>query len=296
MFHIIVNPISGRKKNQDKKNKFLLQIKKYLDEKKIAYKWYVSEYYRHPNELAKKITSENENGSIVTIGGDGTFNEVLNGVNNLDKWNLGLIPAGSGNDFASAINFSKKKPLECLDKIFMSEAKKTDYILVNGKRCANVLGTGIDIAVLENFEKHKKLKGKFRYLVALISALLHFDWYSFDVSIDGKEFEHKSGFIICLCNGSSIGGGITICPGANCYDEKLEFVYVDKMKKIKIPFYLVSLLNKKIFKKKGVQHIYCQKAVFKSNKPFVIQIDGNITEPNNEYNCEIVKGGLNLYR
>lgn len=292
MYHIIYNPFSGRKK---KKNEKIKDIYKYLDDNKIEYKIYETKYYNHPNEIAKEISSNNDGGNIIVVGGDGTLNEVLNGINNLSKWNIGIIPAGSGNDFASCLGF-KYDPINNLKTILDGNITKVDYIKINDRMCLNILGTGIDVEVLQNFERHTKLKGKFRYLYSLIEALFHVKWHEFDISIDDGPFVHKEGFIITLCNGSTFGGGITICPGADPTDSKLEFVCVNKIKKIKVLWYLIKLMRKKVFKLKETEHIYCKKAIFKDSKNLIIQIDGNISKDYNEYRCEIVPQGINIYK
>lgn len=292
MFHIIYNPFSGRKK---KKNQQLDEVFKYLDENKVEYKLYKTEYYRHPFDLSKQITEENESGNIIVIGGDGTLSEVINGIKDLSKWNIGIIPAGSGNDFVSCLGI-EIDPLENIKTILKENITKVDYIKVNDGMCLNILGTGIDVEVLQNFERHTKLRGKFRYLYSLLEALLKVRWHEFDVSIDDGPFEHKVGFIITLCNGCNFGGGITICPGADPTDGKLEFVMVNKMKKIKILGSLIKLMKKKVFTMKETEHIYCKKAVFRDNEKLVIQIDGNISKDYNEYRCEVVPQGLNIYK
>lgn len=293
MYYIICNYFSGRKR---KKLKKIAKIFQYLDENKIPYLVYETKYYKHPQEIAKEITTSNESGNIIIIGGDGTINEVVNGIKDLDKWNIGIIPSGSGNDYAKALNLISKDYLYCLKKILNGHVEKVDYIQVNNQRCLNVLGTGIDVEVLQNFEKHQKLKGKFRYLISLLQALLHIHWHEFDVSIDDGPFIHKKGFLITLCNGSFIGGGIPICPNASLFDHKLEFVFVGQIKKVKIINYLIKLLNGKVFSFKETEHIYCQKAIFKQKEKLTLQIDGNITNDCNEYICEIIKEGLKVYR
>lgn len=292
MYHIIANPISGRKKKSYEKIRCVFD---YLDEHNIEYVLHESKYYKHPIEIAKQITTENQKGNIIVIGGDGTFNEVLNGITNFSNWNVGLIPSGSGNDFASVIKFDKLSPLECLKKILENNITPIDYIKVNDMVCINVLGTGIDVDVLLNFEKHTKLKGSFRYFYSLLESLLHIRWYEFDVSIDDGPFERKKGLIVALCNGKNIGGGIPVCPIANQNDNYLDFVFVKDFKKIKTPILLLKLMRGKIFKIKEASHVLCKKAVFRSNKNLVLQIDGNITNDYCEYKCEIVENGLNMY-
>lgn len=293
MYHIITNPISGRKKNSYKKLKAVFD---YLDANKIDYKLYESQYYRHPVELAKQITSENESGDLIVIGGDGTFNEVLNGVVDFSKWNIGLIPSGSGNDFAGILGLSKKTPVESLKRILQRNVKPVDYIKVNDMVCVNVLGTGIDVDVLTNFERHKKLKGSFRYFYSLLESLCHIKWYEFDVSIDDGPFEHKKGLIVALCNGRNIGGGIPVCPMACPSDNMLNFVYISQVKKITILGKLMQLMSGKIAKIKEAQIVSCKKAVFRDKENLVLQIDGNVTGDYNEYRCEIVENGINMYR
>ncbi len=292
MFHIISNPISGRKKSNSKRMKAIFD---FLNENKVEYVLYESQYYKHPTEIAKKITSENESGDIIVIGGDGTFNEVLNGISDFSKWNIGLVPAGSGNDFAKNIGLSADL-IEDLKIALKKEVKPIDYIKVNDNICVNVLGTGLDVEVLINFEKHTKLKGSFRYFVSLIEALFPLKFHEFDVSIDDGPFERKKGLIIALCNGSDFGGGITICPPANSSDGKLEFVFVDEVKNIQIPKYLINLMSGKILKMPATQHIQCEKVVFKDASNLTLQIDGNITNEYKEYKCEIVRKGINMYR
>lgn len=293
MFYIIANPASERKKSNAKE---LNEIYKYLNENKIEYRLFETQYYHHPYEIAKQITNENESGDLIVIGGDGTFNEVLNGIKDLSKWNIGLIPSGSGNDFAKAINFSSKDKIECLKKILQKEVKPVDYIKVNDKVCVNVLGSGIDVEVLVNFEKHTKMRGSFRYLYSFVETFFKFKWKEFDVSLDDGPFERKRGLLVTLCNGSHIGGGIPICPSAKASDGQLEFVFVKAVKKIKLPPYLIKLMNGKIYSFPETEHVYCQKAVFKDSNNLELQIDGNITNDCNEYRCEIVNKGINMYR
>ena len=292
MYHIILNPKSGRKKTNINKVK---KVFKYLETNNIEYKLYESQYFKHPIEIAKQITTENESGKIIVIGGDGTFSEVVNGIIDLNKWNIGLIPLGSGNDFANCINLPKK-PLDSLKLILNENVKPVDYIKVNDMICVNVLGTGIDVEVLLHFEKHTKLKGSFRYFVSLIDALRPIKWHEFDVSIDDGEFEHKKGFIVTLCNGKYFGGGIPICPSAQPNDNKLEFVFVNQIKNSQVLSYLIKLMSKKILTTPETQHVFCKKAVFRDKENLVLQIDGNVTGDYNEYRCEIVENGINMYR
>ena len=68
------------------------------------------------------------------------------------------------------------------------------------------------------------------------------------------------------------------------------------VKKITILVKLIKLMSGNISKIKQTQHIVCKKAVFRDKEKLVLQIDGNITKEYNEYRCEIVENGINMYR
>ena len=77
------------------------QVQTELKERDIAYKAFKTEHANHASELAEKISRlDDDDINIIVIGGDGTLNEVINGITDFEKVRLSLIPAGSGNDFA----------------------------------------------------------------------------------------------------------------------------------------------------------------------------------------------------
>lgn len=291
MLSIIYNPFSGRKKRKTKK---INEVFEFLKKNSIEYKLYKTEYANHPYEIAKEITSNETSGTIVIIGGDGTINEVISGVVDLRNWKIGIIAIGSGNDFAKALNLPIKKPIEALNIILKNEVKKVDYVVSNDKIFINILGTGIDVEVLKNFEKHKKLHGGFRYFISLVEALIKLKWYDFEVSIDDGEFIKKNGIVMAICNGVCYGGGIRISPLSSPIDGKLDFVFIGKMKKIKVFLFLFKLMVGKVTKIKQYERISCKKIIVKCQNDTTLQLDGNIMSGQDTYTCEIVEGGLNI--
>ena len=96
MYEIIFNPGS-------RGNKGILTwntVERILNEKEIEYLLYTTTHAGHAEELAREITSDGKEHTFIVIGGDGTLNEVLNGLAYPNLATIGLIPAGSGNDFA----------------------------------------------------------------------------------------------------------------------------------------------------------------------------------------------------
>ena len=96
-----------------------------LKERKIPYHAYTTKYYRHATELADQICSKPGKINLVVVGGDGTVNEVLNGMHDFDRVTFGCIPSGSANDFARGFGLAGT-PREILER--MLDAKEEEYL------------------------------------------------------------------------------------------------------------------------------------------------------------------------
>lgn len=160
------------------------QIEKILQEKEIEYKVLFTKYQHHATRLVHDLTSDSASHTIVVLGGDGTLNEVIDGIVYLDKVTLGYIPLGSGNDFARGLGL----PTDihgALEQILAP----THYTAMNvgvldyenkHRRFAVSTGIGFDAAVchqvmvtpLKAFLNRLKL-GKLTYL----GVALHSDWF-----------------------------------------------------------------------------------------------------------------------
>ena len=96
--------------------------------------------------------------TIVALGGDGTINEVFNGID-VDKVKLGLIPCGSGNDFVASANIPTDTEA-AVDLILDGEAKPTDFMVCGGVRGLNIIGTSIVRGHSQKMQKKQDFKGK----------------------------------------------------------------------------------------------------------------------------------------
>ena len=101
MIDFIVNPIAGDKKGK-KLKKTLDIIEKRLKERGVEYTVHFTEYHKHATVLTEEII-KNGADTVVAVGGAGTLSEVVNGFCDFERVSLGLIPCGTGNDFATKI-------------------------------------------------------------------------------------------------------------------------------------------------------------------------------------------------
>ena len=235
---IIANFVAGGKHGK-KVKKALSIVENRLNERKIEYRVHHTEYKGHGTALTKSLIEKGAK-QIVVIGGDGTLHEIINGFDNFEEVTLGLIPCGTGNDFAHALGLPKD-PLKAIDLIIDGEAKFTDFMQLPTVRGINVVGMGIDVDVLSKYSKLKR-KNKFGYTWCLIKTLMNFDYVNFEAEVNGQTKSYRS-FIVAIANGNVYGGGIPICPPANPTDNLLNLVTVKEIKKSKILFALIKLLK-----------------------------------------------------
>lgn len=288
---IILNPIAGGKHGK-KIKKTLIAIIKRLHERKVKYTIHQTEKKGHARELTEKLIADGSE-TIVALGGDGTLHEVINGFTNFDKTALGLIPCGTGNDFANALNLPTD-PVKALDLILDGTPKYTDFMQMPTVRGINIIGMGIDVDVLKRYESLKK-KTKLGYTMSLIKTLFDFDYTDFTVHLDGEKTIDYRSFIACIANGHVYGGGIPICPVASPIDNSLNFLAVKEIKRSKIIGAFLKLKKGKILTLPQTEHFPCKKIKISTNSPYTVNVDGELYE-NIPFEVEIISNKLRMYR
>lgn len=288
MLNFIYNPTAGKGKAQ----RFREAIEAMLKARGVAYSFWETRCPGDAKRIARELTQRGET-DIVAMGGDGTVNEVLNGLDDPSKVNLGLIPCGTGNDFAAAVGIPLT-PEGALELLLTQTPRYTDYMECSGVRGLNIIGAGIDVEVLKRSYKAKHIKGKLNYYVSLLAALICFRFYQFQAKMNGKSGDHV-GLIVCACNGRRLGGGICVCPEAICDDGLLDVVMVVDVKRFMIPGALVRLVMGKLLQWKHTIYERAPRleAVFASTT--TIQIDGELYE-DLPFDVQVVHGKLKMYR
>lgn len=290
MLDFIVNPIAGGKHGR-KTRKVIATLEKALLEKGVPYNVHFTRHVGHAKILTEDIIKMGAT-DVIVVGGDGTLHEVINGFSNFENVNLGLIPCGTGNDFASAVKIPKN-PLKALDIILNSKPVFTDFMQMPTVRGMNVIGTGIDVDVLKKYNKLKK-KTSFGYTMCLVKALLDFEYSDFTADIDGEKTTYRS-FIAAIANGHAYGGGIKICPIATPTDNKLNFVAVKEMKRIKIIGAFLKLKAGKLLSIKQAVTQPFEQIKITSAKKLTVNVDGELYD-NIPFEVSIVSNTLKMYR
>jgi diacylglycerol kinase (ATP) len=160
-------------------------------------------------------------------------------------------------------------------------------------RGINIIGTGIDVDVLRAYNKLKR-KNKLGYTWCLIKTLFKFEYSDFTAKVDGESHDYRS-FIACIANGHVYGGGIPICPPASPTDNKLNFLAVKEIPRLKIVGAFLKLKAGKIMSFKQTEHFACQQVEINTKKPCAINVDGELYE-NIPFEVKIISNTLKMYR
>lgn len=290
MYHVILNGSH----NDEKTEKAINTVKEVF---KIAGKEitvHKTDRPGHAKEIVAKLTANGEFAHLIAMGGDGTLHEVLNGIADTENCTLGLIPLGSGNDFAEAAGITRNVRRSAENIAFRAPVC-IDYIeLENGLRSINAVGTGIDVDVLQRAYAGKA-KGRKKYFKALLKSLIHYKAFHVKACWDGGDEREYTGMIACLGNGRQIGGGIVLFPEAEIDDGYIDLLLVDYLSRIKTFFAFIKLATGRINKIKEVTHVKCKSVkITPVNCTPPVQAEGEIYE-NVPLNAHIVSDKLKFY-
>ncbi len=290
MLDLILNPTAGGLRGE-KILKALFEIETHLKVRDVPYRVHYATVKGQTTELTKTLIDQGAT-DLVIMGGDGTLHAAINGFNNFDKANMGIIPCGTGNDFAYALGIPKD-PIKAIDLIIDGTPKYTDYMQMPSVRGLNVIGMGIDVEVLKRYSELKK-KTKWGYTKCLIKTMFNYKAFDFVADMNGEAKPYNS-FIAAVANGCVFGGGIPVCPVAEVDDGKLNFVAVKGMNKLSLIKAFVKLKKGKVLTLKQATHLTTDKIKVETKIPCVVNVDGELYE-NIPFEIEIVSNKLKIYR
>ena len=222
----IVNPVSGLKKSL----KVYYEAKNHFEKSNFNTSLFVSEYPNHIKDYVSKI-DKNSFDRLIVFGGDGTINEVANGLqdsNNLLSFKLGIVPTGSGNSVAHDTDLLDVK--DAINKCAGENTIKMDVNQVDfdsfSQLSVSVLGWGMFSFGNIRAEKLRFL-GPIRYDVASIITLIEKKIHKAEIQVDGEQKMLECAFIVG-CNSKHTGKGMIVAPNGGFSDKKIDLITVGK--------------------------------------------------------------------
>jgi YegS/Rv2252/BmrU family lipid kinase len=245
--------------------------------------WSGTVYPGHAIELAKQAGEQGYD-MVIAMGGDGTVHEVVNGLMLLPENKrplLGIVPVGSGNDFAHANNVPKESD-HALAHALKGEASTIDLGLMTDEHGRkeyfdNTLGIGFDAIVTIRSHKLPILRGFLMYLTAVIQTII-LDHNPAHVQIEtDSETMDEHVLMTTLCNGGREGGGFMLSPDSKMTDGIMEYLLVRKCSR-PMMFRLVPEFMNGTHRRftKEIRMGACKKFAMTSDRPLYVHADGEI--------------------
>lgn len=271
MKHVfIMNPLSGKRRSREK---FISKLKSVAESLKIDYEIYFTkgplDCKRHARQLCEEFDAKGENLRIYGCGGDGTVNELVNGIYGFKNVEIGVIPMGTGNDYIR--NYGSVSDFLDLKGQILGKSVTSDLIRYeaeyNGQvtegYCANMFNIGFDCNVVDMTAKVKNwpfIKGSLAYLLSILIIL--FEKKGADLKIeydDGTVLDGKI-LLIAIANGCFCGGGIKGAPESILDDGLMDVSVINNVSRVTFmtlfPSYSkgTHLEKQKIIKRKIVNY------------------------------------------
>lgn len=273
----IVNPVAGNI-SLDKKIEIIKEI---CENRGIDYDYLVSEYKGHAKELASNYREKDDH-IIFSVGGDGTMNEVLNGLVGTKNM-FGIIPLGSGNDFVRTLKTINEKEV------------LSDVGVINDKYFLNVLCMGIDSFsgyIAEKF-KNKKIPRSQIYNAALVYSYFKYKPIPMEFTYNGKTYNDKF-MLLAICNGKYYGNGYMVSPQSKIDSGYFDVYYVNETIKPLLLGLIPKMrkgthLNSRFFKADTSKTLH-----LKSEQDLICNIDGELLI-GREFDISIIERGIKIF-
>ena len=271
----ILNPCAGKKNNV---GQLCDKIRKVSEDIEI----YITKAVGDVTDFVRNYCENNGPARFIACGGDGTFNEVLNGVIGVDNAEIGIIPMGTGNDFCR--NFDEAAFFEDIVCQSSGEIVKCDAIkyttetprgIVSGY-CANMFNIGFDCNVADMTASIKTkpfISGSMAYLISIFTTLIKKKGANLKIEVDGKKLHNGKLLLTSIANGCYCGGGIKSNPLASICDGSININVIKNISRLKFLSLLPRYMNGSFLSIKNIDKII--KSI-KCSKITLMPLDGNM--------------------
>ncbi|MGI9271983.1 MAG: diacylglycerol/lipid kinase family protein [Woeseiaceae bacterium] len=252
-------------------------------------------------DLESKVAAHVNAGEqiIVVAGGDGSIHEAVNGLLRADESAaLGIIPTGTGNDFAKACDITLDWEQACSS---LAERIKTNQMLrridvgrMNDRYFANGVGIGFEAKVTKVARAYRWPIGDFVYLLAILRCL--YDGVATpELAIDAEQIQRRGPVTLTsICNGSWVGGMFNIAPMARNDDGLLELLIAAPVSRLRVLSLLPKLMRGKHMHEPEIEHYSVTSVRITSAAPVESHLDGEVQPLQETFEIEIRAAALDL--
>ncbi len=282
---VIINPVSGT----DSKRNIPEVIAKAFDQKVNDVIIRITGYPGHATEITKSAVAERFK-YVITVGGDGTVNEVAKALINTPTV-LGIIPFGSGNGLARELNISMNSD-EAIDTILKGNTRTIDYGIANKHIFFCTCGVGFDAFISDRFAEDKK-RGPLGYVRNVLESVIDFKSEEYEIIHDNGSLKERA-FVVTCANASQYGNDAYIAPEANLEDGKMNISILKPLNALEIPQTTLQLFTKNIDKNSKMNTFVTSHLTIHREKAGMMHVDGEPIKTGKTIEVEIKHKGLHV--
>ncbi|KIL52609.1 diacylglycerol kinase [Jeotgalibacillus alimentarius] len=267
---LILNPSSGKEEALDHKESVLTVLKE------MEYEVTLKETEKEDDatRFAEQACREKYD-TVVSMGGDGTLNETITGLAGQDyQPSLGIVPLGTVNDFARALNISMN-PEEAIQQLRTAETKRVDIGRINDKYFMNIIALGgIAEATFGVSVEQKTKLGPLAYMIEGFKTIREKEPFEADITYDGVKWEGSALlFLMALTN--SVGGFEKLAPDAEVNDGHLHCFVIKDVPLFKLISIMTALLKGELEEDENVEYFKAKEVHVNSDADLISNVDGD---------------------
>ena len=275
MTHLfIINPAAGSRNRTDSYSEVIHRL---CREQNLDYEVRVSTAPGECKRIAKEAAETGREYRIYACGGDGTLNEVVQGVAGHDNVAVTVFSGGSGNDFAKL--FDEPEAFFSLDRLLDAQEATFDLIKCNDDFSLNICSVGLDARIgidVSHYKRLPLLHGFSAYAASTVVNVIRGISEHYVVEVDGQVIDDEM-TMICVCNGRYYGGGFNPVPEADPADGKLDVLLVNKVSRLQVAG-VVGKYKAGCYKELPhlVRYFKTDRVTIRCDKPTPINLDGEL--------------------
>ncbi|MCL2851584.1 MAG: hypothetical protein FWE20_00920 [Defluviitaleaceae bacterium] len=309
MYHIIVNPVAGHGHGLVR----LPFLARLFESGGVPYEVLQTTAPMDGYEKARNICAAGSDG-IIGIGGDGTIQEIVAGMEAAFAGQacvipvpLGIFPCGSGNDFVLTVEGGKSATVRKYDKrkdgqaaqavfeaVINGRTRSVDIMKADGMAFLNIGNIGIDARIVRNALGFKKRFGRYAYLAAAYKSIARHENIPLTINM-GDEVLEGSYTLAAVCNGQYYGGGMHIAPCARLDDGLITVCLAEAMSRLEAMAIFPLLLLKLHTYLRKVRFVQCETLTVTMPRAETLCLDGNLYEKSGSITFEVLPKALRIF-
>jgi diacylglycerol kinase (ATP) len=288
MYYLIFNPNAGRGRSRA----LLEQALIFFTRHQLPLTVLTTAHPKHATELVCNLPFD---AIVLSLGGDGTLHEIVNGCVYTQR-TIGILPAGSGDDFAFALGLERHDITQALEVIKQGKIKPVDTANVNGETFINAFGVGFDADVGYGiYTAPKFLKERNAYFYSIFATLSKLESVPVKVVIDGQQVFNGPSLLVSTQNGPRTGGSFFFAPEAKPDDGLLDIVIAGDFGRLGTLGILPKVLKGTHVGHPKIQILRGKEVRLEWARPRPGHMEGELLKPATTFEIKIQIASLNVF-